>query len=216
MLILADDRLIVRNAIRAAEELGLPVSTAAAAPEAPPTVVIVDLDMPDAAQVVAEAKGRSPTTMVVGVLSQPSGEMWTQAEDRGCDAVTSRGALRKTLLNKVPPWLEAPGGRRVRLFAIDDIAGRLGLVMRIEDSPVGPLAVFHIAGEILAVEDRCPHAGATLSQGPVSLDDGIVTCPEHGSRFDTQTGERVRGPADDPIRTFRVSVEDGSAYVHVS
>lgn len=215
MLVWSDDRLIVRNATRAAEQLGLELTVDAEESGDAPAVAVIDLDASGSAEVVTVIKARWPLTLVVGVLSLPSGELWTQAEDRGCDLVTSRGALRKTLLSKVPAWREAPGGRRLRLFPVDEIAGRLGLVMRIEESPVGPLAVFHIGGQILAVEDRCPHAGAVLSRGPLSLDDGVVTCPEHGSRFDTRTGERVRGPADDPIRTFRVSIEDGAAYAHL-
>jgi nitrite reductase/ring-hydroxylating ferredoxin subunit len=57
----------------------------------------------------------------------------------------------------------------------------------------------------------CPHAGATLSEGEV--EGSIVTCPRHGSQFDVCTGERVRGPADEGLRTMRVVEEDG--FVHL-
>ncbi|MDH3499385.1 MAG: Rieske 2Fe-2S domain-containing protein [Acidimicrobiia bacterium] len=213
MVAYTDDPLIVRNAARASGELGVRFEPDSRADDGtPPAVVIVDLSTAGALGVVDDIKDRWPLTMVVGVLSQPSGDLWAEAEHHGCDVVTSRGALRKILLARVPAWMESPGGRRFRLFAVDEIAGRLGLVMRIAESPLGPLAVFHIGGQILAIEDQCPHAGAALSEGPVSLDDGVVTCPEHGSRFDTRSGARVRGPADDPILIFRVAVEDGTAY----
>ena len=111
--------------------------------------------------------------------------------------------------------MEAPGGRRMRLFAIDEIAGRLGVVQRLVDPVAGPLAAYHVGGEVCVVADVCPHAGARLSEGEVDVDNGIVTCPEHGSRFDTCSGERVRGPSDEGLRTFRVVIEDGQAYVQL-
>ena len=99
---------------------------------------------------------------------------------------------------------------------MSDVAGRLGVVERLDDPEVGAVAVYHIGGEICVVQDICPHAGALLSRGEVNVDDGVVTCPEHGSRFNTCTGERVRGPSDDGLRTFRVVVEDGQVYVDLS
>jgi len=43
------------------------------------------------------------------------------------------------------------------------------------------VAVFHSGGQYFAIDDRCPHAGASLSDGPV--EGGIVTCPWHYWRF---------------------------------
>ena len=78
---------------------------------------------------------------------------------------------------------------------------------RADDSPVGPVAVYQVSGRLHAIADICPHAGSPLSGG--DLDSGVVTCPAHGSRFDVCTGERVRGPADTDIATFRLVQEGG-------
>jgi NAD(P)H-dependent nitrite reductase small subunit len=43
------------------------------------------------------------------------------------------------------------------------------------------IAVFHAGGEYHAIDDTCPHMGASLSGGYV--EDGIVTCPWHAWRF---------------------------------
>jgi nitrite reductase/ring-hydroxylating ferredoxin subunit len=83
----------------------------------------------------------------------------------------------------------------------------------LEDPTIGPVAAFQVGGKICVVRDVCPHAGATLSAGEVDVDTGVVTCPEHGSRFDICSGERLRGPADEGIETFRVVVEDGQASI---
>ena len=89
------------------------------------------------------------------------------------------------------------------------------LILRFDEEATGPVAIYHIGSDVVAVQDLCPHAGAMLSNGEVSVDDSVVTCPEHGSRFDTRTGERLRGPADIALRTFAVLIEDGQAYLRL-
>lgn len=70
-----------------------------------------------------------------------------------------------------------------------------------------PVAVFNIAGELRGVDSACTHVGGPLERGTVT--DGIVTCPLHGSKFDTRTGAVVRGPAVKPVRAYRVTVAPG-------
>jgi nitrite reductase (NADH) small subunit/3-phenylpropionate/trans-cinnamate dioxygenase ferredoxin subunit len=43
------------------------------------------------------------------------------------------------------------------------------------------VAVFNQDGEYFAINDLCPHMGASLAAG--SLEDGVVTCPWHAWRF---------------------------------
>ena len=43
------------------------------------------------------------------------------------------------------------------------------------------IAVFRSGGRFLAIDDTCPHAGASLGAGHV--EDDIVTCPWHAWRF---------------------------------
>src|SRR5262249_37239804 len=43
------------------------------------------------------------------------------------------------------------------------------------------IAVFCIEGQYWAIDDVCPHMGASLSQGYV--ENGVVTCPWHAWRF---------------------------------
>ncbi|MBP6777352.1 MAG: Rieske 2Fe-2S domain-containing protein [Piscinibacter sp.] len=44
------------------------------------------------------------------------------------------------------------------------------------------LALFRIGDAVYAIEDSCPHAGASLSNG--RLHGRRVTCPAHGLKFD--------------------------------
>ncbi len=212
------DSLALRNVTRFAAAADLDLVTAPALPGdegESPAVVVVDLELTDGLAMIRQSKQQWPEAMVVGLVSMPGTDLWSNAEAAGCDLVTTRGALTKAVPPRLAKWLEAPGGRRLRLFALGDVAGRLGVVERIEDVDVGPLAVYHIGSEIVVVCDTCPHAGARLSYGEVDVDGGIVTCPEHGSRFDVTSGERVRGPADDALETFRVVIEDNQVYVEL-
>jgi nitrite reductase/ring-hydroxylating ferredoxin subunit len=46
-----------------------------------------------------------------------------------------------------------------------------------------------VAGRVHAVVDRCPHMGMSLAKG--RIENGVVTCPWHNSRFDLCTGRNV-------------------------
>ncbi|MBG6289268.1 MULTISPECIES: Rieske (2Fe-2S) protein [Pseudomonas] len=50
----------------------------------------------------------------------------------------------------------------------------------------GIFLLFDIDGELHAIEDSCPHAGASLFSG--RLDGPWLQCPAHGLRFDLATG----------------------------
>lgn len=74
----------------------------------------------------------------------------------------------------------------------------------IEDHRIA--AVRH-AGTIYAVEDRCPHADASIAFGPV--ENGCIACPWHYAEFRLSTGEVLSGPAVEGIRTYLVREREG-------
>ncbi len=179
-----------------------------------PAAVVIDLHGRQDLSAVRASKAMWPQAMVIGLVTLPGTETWSQAEEAGCDLVTTRGAVVKAA-RRLAKWLESPGGRRRRLFSLADQAGRLGLVERFDDPVSGPLAVYQLRGATCVAADACPHAGARLSLGEVDVDAGIVTCPEHGSRFEVCSGDRVRGPADEGIATYPVMVAEGQVYVQL-
>ena len=68
--------------------------------------------------------------------------------------------------------------------------------------------------QVNALHDECTHQAMPLSAGEV-LEDGTIECAWHGARFDCVTGAVVRGPAEDAVRVYEVSVEGEIVVVKI-
>lgn len=60
------------------------------------------------------------------------------------------------------------------------------------------------AGQYVALNDYCPHAGGRVSE--VSS-RGFLRCPLHGSEFDPATGEVKVGPSNQPLGAQKITVD---------
>jgi len=76
---------------------------------------------------------------------------------------------------------------------------------------VGDAAVFNVAGGFCATQAICTHRGGPLNEG--KLNGSTVTCPWHGSQFNVCSGAVLRGPATEPVKTYRVVVEGETSRV---
>jgi nitrite reductase (NADH) small subunit/3-phenylpropionate/trans-cinnamate dioxygenase ferredoxin subunit len=75
-------------------------------------------------------------------------------------------------------------------------------VARVADIPTGTaktvaigtklVAIFHSTDGFFAIDDVCPHMGASLATGEV--ENGIVTCPWHAWRFRITDGTWADNP----------------------
>lgn len=74
------------------------------------------------------------------------------------------------------------------------------------------IAVFYIDNEYHAINDFCPHMGASLADG--SVEDGVVACPWHAWRFKLSDGTWCDNPR---IKTdsFAVRVRGDEVQVAV-
>jgi len=61
------------------------------------------------------------------------------------------------------------------------------------------------------LDARCTHAGAPLAEG--ELENGVLKCPWHGSRFKIETGEVIQGPAKNRLRIYIDDVKDNNLLV---
>ena len=75
----------------------------------------------------------------------------------------------------------------------------------------GRITLANVAGSFHAIDDTCTHRGCSLGDG--KLDGSTLQCACHGSRFDVTSGAVVRGPAEDPVRSYPVRVADGEVQV---
>jgi len=73
------------------------------------------------------------------------------------------------------------------------------------------IAVFNDRGEFCALDDTCPHMGASLGAG--HLEAGVVTCPWHGWRFRVRDGAWADNPR---VKTGRYLVRVVGDEVQVS
>lgn len=75
------------------------------------------------------------------------------------------------------------------------------------------IAVFNRGGQFYAIDDRCPHQGASLGAGAVDA-EGVVTCPWHAWRFSVTDGAWCDNPRLG-VDTFEVRVEGDDIQVRV-
>lgn len=77
------------------------------------------------------------------------------------------------------------------------------------------IALFRLSsGEVLAVENKCPHKGGVLSEGMVC--GSKVHCPLHDWRIDLHSGD-VQAPDTGHVTTYGVEVDhtSGSLYLTI-
>ena len=67
-------------------------------------------------------------------------------------------------------------------------------------------------GKLYVVDEMCSHEDYSLYLG--CIQDGRIKCSLHGSYFDLKTGKPVTEPADEPIRTYDLRIENGSVWVN--
>ena len=76
---------------------------------------------------------------------------------------------------------------------------------------VGDTTVFNVAGSFCATQAKCTHRGGPLNEG--TLEGSTVTCPWHGTQYNVCTGAVLRGPATEPVKTYRVIIEGETGRV---
>jgi len=99
---------------------------------------------------------------------------------------------------------------------------------RVVEANGRPILLLSLMGQLYAVDNVCPHMGASLEGGQVT-DDGTIVCPRHHSAFDLHTGEvkewspwppgvgRMLGSLsrEKALSVYPTRVEDGSIWVDV-
>jgi nitrite reductase (NADH) small subunit len=74
------------------------------------------------------------------------------------------------------------------------------------------LALVRLNGKVSALDDRCPHAGASLSSG--FLSGNALACPLHAWEFNVENGECTHF-TQCKVETFSVREVEGKIEVEI-
>lgn len=96
-----------------------------------------------------------------------------------------------------------------QVATLDQLRANTGHVVWVNGKPV---ALFLHGGQVYAMDDVCPHMGASLGSGAVV--DGVVCCPWHGWRFRVTDGAWVSVPKN-RNRTFAVKIEGNEVLLEM-
>ncbi len=84
--------------------------------------------------------------------------------------------------------------KKLELFNASEL--KEGGVRRVEVGGKGVL-VARMKGKLYAMGDKCTHMGCSLSEG--QLEESVVTCPCHGTRFDVTSGKVIEWVSKYPL-----------------
>ena len=99
----------------------------------------------------------------------------------------------------------------ITAFSVESIED--GEAALFEHADVERIAVYRVGDTFFATQDRCTHAEASLCEG--WLEGYSIGCPVHMAEFDIRTGEVLRPPANEPLRTYGTRIRDGFVQVNV-
>jgi 3-phenylpropionate/trans-cinnamate dioxygenase ferredoxin component len=112
--------------------------------------------------------------------------------------------------------------RQVDLMALDEVPD--GTIRMAWVDGADPVVVINAHGAVRAFQGICSHEYFELdkgfltgggSPGPDGQPSGTLTCALHLSRFDLGTGEALDPPAEEPLVSYSVVIEDGRVLVEV-
>jgi 3-phenylpropionate/trans-cinnamate dioxygenase ferredoxin subunit len=75
------------------------------------------------------------------------------------------------------------------------------------------LLLVNAGGEHFLIDELCSHEDYSLALGCIR--DGRIKCSLHGSWFDLRTGAALDEPADSPIGTYPVRIENGTVLARL-
>ncbi len=96
----------------------------------------------------------------------------------------------------------APAGGGLATASQVPVGG--GTIVNGADGPI--VIVQPTAGQFKAYDAACTHQGTPVG-APV---DGVMTCPNHQSRFNATDGSVVNGPAGSPLKEIAITVNGDS------
>ena len=87
-----------------------------------------------------------------------------------------------------------------------------GELRTITHDSLGALVITNVDGQLHVIQERCPHAEASLGEG---FQEGHrLICPLHFAEFDLRDGSVHKGPVGcPPAKVYAVTVEDNRTWI---
>ena len=95
-------------------------------------------------------------------------------------------------------------------FRVADLQPGQAMALTVDNATV---AVYNVDGTFYATQDECTHVDGPLSEG--DMEGSTIICPWHASCFDVTTGAVLKGPAREPLKTYKVVVDGDVASVEM-
>ncbi len=95
----------------------------------------------------------------------------------------------------------------VKICAVEDIPLNEPLIVEVDGEPI---ALCRLGDKVYALEDVCPHQGASFEGG--EIDEDVLTCPLHGWRTNVCTGQSLEAPSLQ-LKMYDTKIEDGVVYL---
>jgi nitrite reductase/ring-hydroxylating ferredoxin subunit len=100
-----------------------------------------------------------------------------------------------------------------KLFSSIDAANAQVSIGNVTTIHVGKkkICLAHTTEGFFAVNDKCPHNGASLGNGYCTA-EGSVVCPVHRYHFDLKTG-RAKSGLGDYVQPYPIEVRDDGIFI---
>lgn len=97
-----------------------------------------------------------------------------------------------------------------RVAAVDTLDDGMPVSVCLENGDA--VCLVRVNDEVFALANSCSHADFPMSDGDM-VDDYVIECCLHGAQFDVRTGAVLEPPADEPLGTYEVRIDDGAVLV---
>ncbi|MDB5919952.1 MAG: hypothetical protein JWR40_4186 [Massilia sp.] len=99
--------------------------------------------------------------------------------------------------------------RKIALFDVAELD--TDEIRRVDVDGLPPIAVCNLDGRFWALADTCTHGDASMAEG--MIEGNNIVCPYHSGSFDICTGKVTMGPCSIALKTYPVTVENGTVYL---
>ena len=148
-----------------------------------------------------EKTGLSRRSMLCGVLvalAVPGGLAACSSGESAGTGTTAGGTT---------PGGTSSGGT-ASIAALADVPDGGGLIAG-NPSNSKPLVLVRTGDTVKAYDAACPHQGTAVAPP----ENGVITCPNHGSTFNATDGKVTKGPATKGLTEVAVKVEAGQVVL---